>query len=141
MKTLIVKNTLFTLFVGFSIVWLISLGRFLETASKYPVDYLYLVFGVVLAVFVSVYTIRDLQQNSWHKSFGIYLIYYFGALGLFADGHQAGWSHSDSFLDKLFMSGIYIFVFSFSFIVPLVIGLLAFTQAYFLSIAVENRRI
>ncbi|EJU9868537.1 hypothetical protein ACA689_004146 [Vibrio vulnificus] len=141
MKTLIVKNTLFTLFVGFSIVWLISLGKFLETASKYPVDYLYLVFGVVLAVFVSVYTIRDLQQNSRHKSFGIYLIYYFGALGLFADGHQAGWSHSDSFLDKLFMSGIYIFVFSFSFIVPLVIGLLAFTQAYFLSIAVENRRI
>ncbi|ELG4788156.1 hypothetical protein RAL05_004334 [Vibrio vulnificus] len=141
MKALIVKNTLFTLFAGFSIVWLISLGKFLVTASQYPVDYLYLVFGVALAILVSVYTVRDLQRNSWHKSFGIYFTYYFWILGLFADGHQAGWSHSDNFLDKLFMSGIYIFVFSFSFIVPLVIGLLAFIQAYLLSIAVENRRI
>ncbi|ELN6934626.1 hypothetical protein [Vibrio navarrensis] len=141
MKTLIVKNTLFTLFAGFSIAWLISLGKFLVTASQYPVDYLYLVLGVALAIIVSVYTVRDLQRNSWRQSFGVYFTYYFGALGLFADGHQAGWSHSVSFLDKLFMSGIYIFVFSFSFIVPLVIGLLAFIQAYLLSIAVENRRI
>ncbi|WP_238787905.1 hypothetical protein [Vibrio navarrensis] len=50
MKTLIVKNTLFTVFAGFSIVWLISLGKFFVTASQYPVDYLYLVFGVALAI-------------------------------------------------------------------------------------------
>ncbi|GHA52488.1 hypothetical protein ACFFLZ_12880 [Photobacterium aphoticum] len=141
MKTLIVKNTLLTLAVCFSIIWLISFGEFLVTASQYPVDYIYLVLGTVLAVLVSAYTVRDLQINAWHKSFGIYFVYYFLVLGLFADGHQAGWSHSDGFLDKLFMSGIYIFVFSFSFIVPIIIGLLAFTQAYFLSIAVENRRI
>ncbi|WP_295890674.1 hypothetical protein [uncultured Vibrio sp.] len=141
MKTLIVKNTLLTLVAGFCIIWIISFGEFLVTASQYPVDYIYLILGIVLAVLISIYTVHDLQRSSWHKSFGIYFTYYFGALGLFADGHQAGWSHSDSFLDKFFMSGIYIFVFSFSFFVPLVIGLLAFTQAYLLSIAVENRRI
>lgn len=141
MKTLIVKNALITLVIGFSIIWLISLGEFLVTASQYPVDYVYLIIGMVLSVAVSFFTVRDLQQNSWYKSFGIYFIYYSGALGLFADGHQAGWSHSGGFFEKLFMSGIYIVVFLFSFIAPLIIGLLAFTQAYLLSIAVENRRI
>ncbi|KOO09666.1 hypothetical protein F0252_05700 [Vibrio hepatarius] len=141
MRELIVKNTLVTLVVGSSIIWLISLGDFLATASRYPADYMYLVLGIVLAVLISIYTVRDLEENSWHKSFAIYFVYYFGALSLFADGHQAGWSHSESLLDKLFMSGFYLFVFSFSFVVPLIIGLISFTHAYLLSIAVTNRRV
>lgn len=76
--------------VGFSIIWLISLGDFLATASRYPADYMYLALGIVLAVLVSIYTVRDLEKNSWHKSFAIYFVYYFGALSLFVDRHQVG---------------------------------------------------
>jgi len=136
-----IKNTLFTLVIGFAVIWLISYGKFLTTASKYPVDYVFLIMGVVLAILTSFYTLRDLQRNSWHKSAVIYLVYYYGGLGLFSDGHQAGWSHSDGFVDKVLMAGVYMFVFLFSFFIPLILVAISMIQAYLLSIAVENRRI
>ncbi|MGF1686559.1 hypothetical protein L4C36_07665 [Photobacterium japonica] len=141
MKMLVVTNTVVTVLVGWAIAWLVSRGDFLATASHYPVDFIYMVLGVVLAFFVSNFSVNAIQRGSWKISAFIYIIYYYGAFGLFADGHLADWSHSDGFIDKLLMSGLYIVISLFSVVVPLILIGISIVQAYLLSISVENRQI
>ncbi|OBT01373.1 hypothetical protein A9261_04625 [Vibrio tasmaniensis] len=141
MRWLIIKNALITMTIGFVIVWLSSRGEYLATASVYPTDFVFLWLGVVLAGFASIYTINDIQRGSLHKSAVIYAFYYYGAFGLFADGHVAGWAHSTGYIEKLFMSGFIIFVSLFSIVVPLIVFTISVIQAHLLSIAVENRQL
>ncbi|WP_260260366.1 hypothetical protein [Vibrio intestinalis] len=138
MNVLIVKNALFTLAITIGLVWLVSWGDFLATAAEYPLDYLFLGFSVSVSIYLSSYTVLDLQREQWQKSAVMYFVYYMGVFGLFIDG-QVVWVHSASVFEKLIMAGIYIAIAFVSIIVPLVIGAIAALQAYSISISVENR--
>ncbi|MDA0149631.1 hypothetical protein [Vibrio sp. LaRot3] len=138
MNVLIVKNALFTLAITIGLVWLVSWGDFRKTAVEYPLDYLFLGGVVSLSIYLSSYTVLDLQREPWQKSAVMYFVFYMSVFGLFIDG-QMGWTHSVSVFDKLIMAGLYIAIAFVSIIVPLVIGAIAALQAYALSISVENR--
>ena len=94
MKELRLTNAMITFILGMIIAGLVSKGSFLGTAFKYPSDFIFIVFGGLLAFLISGVSIRYLQKGYWKESALMYPIYYYGSFGLFADGHLAGWTHS-----------------------------------------------
>lgn len=139
MKWLIITNAFVTFILGMLVAWLVSNGHFLTTAHKHPLDFIFIALGAGLAFLASNFSINDMQRGSWKKSALIYTIYYYGVLGLFADGHAAGWSHSDGFIDKLVMAMIYIFVSIFSVFIPLVLGTISAMHASLLWMIVGRK--
>ncbi|MGI2982711.1 hypothetical protein ACRTDN_23640, partial [Vibrio alginolyticus] len=101
MKELKLTNAVIMFILGMVIAGLVSKGGFLGTAFKYPSDFMFIVFGVLLAYLISGISIKCLQKGYWKESALMYPIYYYGSFGLFADGHLAGWTHSGSIGEKL----------------------------------------
>lgn len=138
MKELRLTNATITFVIAIIIAALISKGRFLGTALKHPSDFLFILFGAVLAYFISSVSIKFLQKGFWKESALLYPIYYYGSLGLFADGHTAGWSHSGDMVEKLVMSQMYILLSFFTLFVPLVIGVISMAHIVLLRAEVKK---
>ncbi|MDF4803470.1 hypothetical protein P3592_21760 [Vibrio parahaemolyticus] len=140
MKELKLTNAVIMFILGMVIAGLVSKGGFLGTAFKYPSDFMFIVFGVLLAYLISGISIKYLQKGYWKESALMYPIYYYGSFELFADGHLAGWTHSGSIGEKLMMSQIYIFTSLFSVFVPLIIAAISAAHIVLLRSEVKKHR-
>lgn len=63
MKELRLTNAMITFILGMIIASLVSKGSFLGTAFKYPSDFMFIVFGGLLAFLISGVSIRYLQKG------------------------------------------------------------------------------
>ena len=97
-KTVTIFNYLFTIVCSAAIVRFSSQGKILSDLKEYYSD------GAFMVVFVFIgYVIgRNICQSSRHKIY-LFLFYYF-LFVFFSDGHVAGWSHTQSIVEKLSVS-------------------------------------
>ncbi|MBS9866924.1 hypothetical protein J4H18_23170 [Vibrio alginolyticus] len=140
MKELRLTNAMITFILGIIIAVLVSKGSFLGTALKYPSDFMFIVFGGLLAFLISGVSVRYLQKGYWKESALMYPIYYYGSFGLFVDGHLAGWTHSGSVGEKLMMAQIYILLSLVSVFVPVIIAAISVAHIIILRVQVKKVR-
>ncbi|MCU8506070.1 hypothetical protein M2F98_21620 [Vibrio vulnificus] len=137
MKELKITNAAITFILALVIAALVSKGSFLATAIRHPSDFIFIMFGAVLAYFISFFSIK---YCFWKESALMYPIYYYGAFGLFADGHLADWAHSGSMGEKLMMSQMYIVLSLFSLFVPIIIVVISVIHILLLNAEVKKLR-
>ena len=140
MKELKITNATITFILGLVIAALVSKGSFLATAIRHPSDFVFILFGAALAYFISFFSVKYLEKGYWKESALMYPIYYYGAFGLFADGHLAGWAHSGSMGEKLMMSLMYIALSFISLFVPVIIVIISVIHIVFLKEEVKKSR-
>ncbi len=140
MKELKITNAAITFILALAIAALVSKGSFLATALRHPSDFIFIIFGAVLAYFISFFSIKYLERGFWKESALMYPIYYYGAFGLFADGHLADWAHSGSMGEKLMMSQMYIVLSLFSLFVPIIIVVISVIHILLLNAEVKKLR-
>ncbi|USD48867.1 hypothetical protein J4N37_09560 [Vibrio sp. SCSIO 43153] len=121
MRDTVLNNTIVTFCVCLLVATLAAKGNLLATMLSFPIDFLGLLALLLLSWLVSIVAILHLERGQWKESILMYLMLYYLAFGIFADGNIKGIEHSVGAIEKLKMTLVHIAVSVPSIYIPIII--------------------
>ena len=116
-----------------------SYGKLHKNIFIYYVDFIALIVYFLLAYFVTNAICIFINKSRKVEAFLLSFFYLYSAFACFIDGSVAGWSHTETLVDKIFFILLSLLLLSMTVFIPVIFFLIAFIHNLIIAIIMKKK--